>query len=87
MSADWDYSTNGSFDIAASGNTKVSLSARTSDCTWGYAWFDNFGIRKYTPFEPTIIAETTEDTPTTGYYIFVFPQGQIYQKQGSGIDK
>ncbi len=87
MSADWDYSTNGSFDIAASGNTKVSLSARTSDCTWGYAWFDNFGIRKYTPFEPTIIAETTEDTPTTGYYIFVFPQGQIYQKQGSGINK
>ena len=44
-------------------------------------------VRKYADGEPTTSAGTTEDTPTTGYHIYVYPQGQIYQKQGSGINK
>ena len=50
-------------------------------------WTTDIRIRQFAAGEPTIAAGTTEATPTTGYHIYVYPQGQIYQKQGSGINK
>ncbi|MCK5584148.1 MAG: DUF2341 domain-containing protein, partial [Elusimicrobiales bacterium] len=47
----------------------------------------NVLVRKNAEGEPTISAGAIEDTPTTGYHIYIYSQGQIYQQQGSGINK
>ena len=53
----------------------------------GNGYYDQYIVREYVAGEPTISAGATEATPTTGYHIYVYPQGQIYQYDGSGINK
>ena len=64
----------------------LSISGTSSPSAYT-AGFDAEHNIKCAAGDPTTAAGTAEATPTTGYHIYVYPQGQLYQKQGSGINK